>query len=246
LPFLATWLWLLLVLGPLLWLERWLTRHLHIILYRVFRHLDVAATVYALLHFPGVVVHEGSHWLAATLLGVRVTGFSLTPQLLPNGVLRFGYVETEAADFIRGAIIGLAPLIGGAAVILLIAYPVLNIAPVGLALGQGDVEWALRELYRVSQRSDFWLWAYLTFTVSNLMLPSASDRAAWPPLTALVIIISGIALYAGYGPVLYALLDPLTSAAHALASAFSITIFINACLVPMIAVIEWALSHSAP
>ena len=110
-PLLGSWFWLLLSLFPLVFLERWVHRHLQGIGMLIFRHDDIALVFYSLLMLPGVSVHEGSHWLAATFLGARTGRFSLVPERTLNGTLRLGYVETEKVDLVREALIGAAPLI---------------------------------------------------------------------------------------------------------------------------------------
>src|SRR5580765_3063079 len=123
-PLLSSWLWLVLALLPLIFLERWVHRHLQGIW---------------LLLVPGVLVHEGSHWLAAALLGVRAGRFSVVPERLPDGTLRLGYVETEHVDPLREALIGAAPLLAGAAVIIFVGYSRLGVEPLAEALGRGDL-----------------------------------------------------------------------------------------------------------
>ena len=80
-------LWLILALGPLLILQRLLHREIQLIFLYITRRVDLAMALFSLLFFPGVLLHEGSHFLAARLLGVRTGGFSILPHLLPGGRL---------------------------------------------------------------------------------------------------------------------------------------------------------------
>src|SRR6185295_7232489 len=136
---LSAWFWLLLSLLPLIFLERWVHRHLQGIWLLLFRDPDLALIMYSLLMLPGVILHEGSHWIAATLLGVRAGRFSVVPERLPDGTLRLGYVETEHADPLREALIGAAPLLAGAAVIIFVGYTRLGVDLLAAALAQGDL-----------------------------------------------------------------------------------------------------------
>jgi hypothetical protein len=231
----ASWLWLLLAFLPLLFLERWIHRHLQGVWLLLFRSEELALIVYSLILLPGVFLHEASHWLMATLLGVRAVGFSLVPTTMPDGTLRLGYVETERMDFVRETLVGAAPLIVGTGVVLWISYGRLNLGPVAVALGQGDVLALWQAWQAVMLAPDAGLWLYLTFAVSNSMLPSASDRRAWPVLALAVALVGGLLFYAGFGPSLInALAQPVDAALRALAFAFSVTVGLNLLLMPFV------------
>jgi hypothetical protein len=65
-----------------------------------------------LLVFPGVVLHEGAHYLACLLTGTRVVRFApFSPQRSADGRVVLGYVRHERRAFPIGAIIGLAPIL---------------------------------------------------------------------------------------------------------------------------------------
>jgi hypothetical protein len=234
-PFLSSWLWLLLVLIPLLLLERWIHRHLQGLWLLIFRNADIALIVYSLIMLPGVMLHEGSHWVMATLLLVRTRRFSIVPERMADGTLRLGYVETARVDFVREALVGAAPLIFGSLVIVLVGYGRLGAGPVGEALSRGDLLGAVQSLQAMTRVPDFWLWLYLVFTVSNSMLPSASDRRAWPLVAFLIAALGGVMFYAGFGPVLVETLSgPLDAAVRALAAAFTITVGLDLFFAPLI------------
>jgi hypothetical protein len=240
--FLASWLWLLLILPPLVVLERWVHRHLQGIWLLIFRDPDLALVVYSLVMLPGVLLHEGSHWLAATVLGVRTGRFSVIPERMEDGTLRLGYVETDKVDPVREALIGAAPLLSGAAAIIFVGYARLGVGPVGEALARGDLLGMAQGFRAMSEVADFWLWLYVVFTVSNSMLPSASDRRAWLPVLAMILLLSGALVYAGFGSVLVeTLAGPLDAALRALALAFTITVGLNLFFAPLIWVVERAI-----
>ncbi len=241
-PLLYAWLWLVLALVPLVLLERWVHRHLQGIWLLVVRDPDLALILYSLLMLPGVLVHEASHWVAATVLGVRAGRMSVVPERMPDGTLRLGYVETERVDTLREALIGAAPLVAGSAVIVVVGYSRLGVAPVGAALARGDLLGIAQAVEGMTGLPNFWLWLYLVFTVSNSMLPSASDRRAWWPVLAVLAVFTTLLLALGVGPLLLQTLgEPLATATRALAAAFSITVGINTALVPIIWLVEAAL-----
>jgi hypothetical protein len=114
----------------------------------------------------------------------------------------------------------------------------------GEALARGDLLSVGQTVRAVFQTRDAWLWLYLLFAVSNSMLPSASDRRAWPAVLALAAVLGGVLAFVGFGPaVAQALAGPLDNATRALAIAFSITVGLDVCFIPFLAVMEWLLGR---
>lgn len=238
-PLLTLWGLVLLALLPLIVLERWIHKHLQGLWLLLLRDADMALVMYSLIMLPGVLLHEGSHWVAALLLGVRTGRFSVVPQRLPNGNLRLGYVETAKADPLREALIGAAPLAAGVAAIIFMGYSRLGVGAVGTALAQGDGWATLAAVQAMGRQPDFWLWVYLLFTVANSMLPSASDRRAWGPVVVAAVLVTGLLVYAGLGEALMSGLGGvLEGAARALAAGFTLTVVINLLIVPILWAVE--------
>jgi hypothetical protein len=177
-----TYLWLILSFLILIPLQRWIHRHLQGIFLILTRNPVVSQGIYALLFFPGVFVHEGSHWLVARLLGVRVTEVSLLPQRQPDGRLRFGFVEIADAGWVRSALIGIAPLIIGTLCILLLSSYLVNLEDLIGSLLQFHWSEVLNHLKALIIAPDALLWLYLSFAISNAMFPSSSDRASLLPV----------------------------------------------------------------
>lgn len=71
---------------------------------RPFPHMLIA-----ILYFPGTLVHELAHVIAAALLFIPVRGIYLLPSW-NNHSLTLGHVVYERRDFVRGFLIGIAPL----------------------------------------------------------------------------------------------------------------------------------------
>jgi hypothetical protein len=192
-------LWLLGTLVIFIFLQRALHREIQAFFLILTRSAGVTQVLFALIFFPGVLLHELSHFLSAKLLGVATGRFSLIPQAQPDGKLRLGYVETAMGGFVRDALIGAAPLVTGSAFVALTAIYLLHLLPIWDVLRSEDLGTFWTLLKAVPGSPDFWLWFYLTFTISSTMLPSQSDRHAWLPLGILVVGLVGVAILAGAG-----------------------------------------------
>lgn len=228
--------WLLVLIGPLLFLQRWLNHEIQAVFLLLTRRAEVALAIFSLLFFPGVLLHEASHYLVAFILGVRVGRFSLIPRLLPQGKakngqtarLQLGFVETARTDIVRDALIGAAPLIFGGA---FVAYA--GLAKLGLDTLWNDIlseQTGILQTIQVGIHShpDFWLWFYLAFAVSSTMLPSASDRRAWLPIGLSSVLLLGLGLLSGAGPYLiHHLAGPLNQTLRAVAAVVGISLGIQ-------------------
>jgi hypothetical protein len=181
-------------------LQRALHREIQAVFLIVTRQPGVTQTIFALIFFPGVLLHELSHFVAAKVLGVQTGNFSLIPQAQPNGKLRLGYVETASGGFVRDALIGAAPLATGCLFVAYASINLLHLLPLWDFVRIADWNGFWTGLMLVPKTPDFWLWFYLTFTISSTMMPSASDRHAWLPLGLLIAVLIGVAVLAGAGP----------------------------------------------
>ena len=189
--------WVAITLPFLLLLQRWIHRHLRGVAYLLTGNKRWAVIIYAIILFPGVALHELSHWLSARLLGVRTGSISLMPRTLKDGSLQLGYVEYykgRTLDPIRESIVGGAPLIVGTSALLLIGLHVFNVEIVGKALQTGEVDRLARALGQLFTTPDFFVWLYLIFAISNAMMPSPSDRRAWPAFL-LLLLLCALILY---------------------------------------------------
>jgi hypothetical protein len=182
---------------PLLWVRRWITEHVQELSVRWVGDPEVALVLYFVLVLPGVIIHELSHLLMALLLRVRVRRFSLGPVRRAKGQrVSLGSIEVGKVDPVRGSLIGLAPLLAGSAVILLIGNRVLGVSELAGAFTTWGVQGVVAGLGRVVRVNDFGLWLYLIFAVSNAMLPSESDLQFARPvllflgIAALVVLVA--------------------------------------------------------
>jgi hypothetical protein len=221
-------IWLVALLGLFLAAQRWLHRQIHAIFLMTTRRPNLALGLFSLIFFPGVFLHEASHYLMAGMLRVRTGRFSLVPKVMGDGTLRMGYVETAKTDVLRDALIGTAPLLTGGAVVTLIGIYLLPVALLFDSFSQGHWGAFWSALSHLPDQPDFWLWFYLVFAISSTMLPSASDRRAWIPITIPVAVLALLALVAGAGPWMLANLAPgLNTLVQALVMVFGISLAVH-------------------
>ncbi len=197
-----------------------------------FRKIEIAFFFYALLLLPGIVLHEASHLLAARLLGVRTRSFSILPKLRSDGTIRFGYVETERVDPIRSALIGAAPLVSGILVLALLVYGNLGMDPIWMVGDGFGVETLPLFWERLIDMPNLGWWLYLAIVVSNTMLPSSADRAAWIPFGLILIAMIVIIFLLGFGPQAADLVaKPAETGLRILAGLFTLTTCLDLVLV---------------
>src|SRR5829696_8282857 len=193
-------LWFILILVPLILLQRLLHREIQAVFLILTRDTRLTMGIFSMLFLPGVFIHELSHFLMAKILRVPTGRFSIFPQSLPDGRLQLGYVETSKSDIVRDSLIGAAPLIVGTLFVAYVAIYRFEMRVLWEVFrnGQFNLFWmGVRALPNVG---DFYLWFYLVFAVSSTMMPSESDRHAWLALVISVGVLFLITLLFGAGP----------------------------------------------
>ena len=192
---------LLVVLGLLLWADRWLHRHLQGVMLLLTNDPEIALWLYAIILLPGVILHELSHALVAAIVGVKIGRINILPRRVGKRI-QLGFVPVQETDFVRASLIGAAPLLFGGAVVVAIGYLVFGTPEVIAALSNGDLLAALQGLSVAVKAADAWFWAYLVFAIGNTMLPSNSDIHAWPFLGGVLAVLALLVLLVGGGSAL--------------------------------------------
>jgi len=225
-------------LALLLLVERWIHRHLQGTMLLLTGDREIAAVLYALPLMPGVLLHEISHALTAKVLGVRVGRVSIRPRL-SNGRIQLGFVPIEETDAVRASLIGLAPLLAGSTVILLIGYLFFGIG--GLQRAVVDQAWPalMAHFIQMVRTPDVWVWVYLIFVTSNTMLPSQSDREPWTPVLLFLVLAGVLAWLAGLGPrIVERFGKPLQLATRWLTTMYGLTLLADLPFMALILLVE--------
>ncbi|MGQ9491762.1 MAG: hypothetical protein ACUVR4_08030 [Anaerolineae bacterium] len=222
-------------------ISRWINRQVQNIGLRVSNSSAVAVMLYYLLMFPGILLHELSHFLSARLLGMKVGKFTVGPRRRQNAV-ELGSVTVTSGGAVRDSLVGLAPFLFGTAVLLLVSYQVFDVATLALAWEQGGWHGVFRALDGIWLVPDFWLWAYIIFVVSNAMTPSPADRQPWLVAGIYLGLATLIIWLLGGLPIVTAALRAQAMAAlRSLTLAFMFTAAINLAVAGLLWVIETAI-----
>jgi len=232
--------WFVILLLPLVFLQQRLHKEIQASLYLVSGgSAALTMGVFSFIFFPGVLLHEFSHFLVAKLLGVRAHGFSVIPEMMPEGYLRMGYVSVEQSDIVRDSLIGLAPLVFGNLSVAYIAINHLKLQLLWNLLQEGNFGLFWMGVGALPSVNDFFLWFYLTFVISSTMLPSRSDRHAWLPLGISVAALFGLAIFAGAGPWMLANLAPgLNTFLQSVAILFGLSALVHGILIPPVLLVR--------
>ncbi len=170
----------ILVVVALIHLGRWVTRQVQTIGWLLSGDENVTMVAYYLLMFPGILLHELSHFVTAKVLGIKVTDFRLGPRNSRNSnSIELGSVSVYSGGTIRDSLVGVAPFAAGTAVLLLVSYTVFDVGTLDRIRAAEGWSGLFSTVRTMPQTPDFWLWLYLIFTVSNAMMPSRADRKPW-------------------------------------------------------------------
>ena len=173
---------------PFLIMRRLLYVELLRLLYGFSKNLLTAHKIHFLLVFPGVFLHELSHFLAFRLMGVPCR-LHLGVKIQDNTAV-YGSVEFYESDVsaLKHFISGITPLITGLTAISLLSIYLLGLPSIS-TLAVAEAEILLSTIWQSSQTFWFWLALYLIFAISSEMVPSPSDRRYWIHLGVIVLVL---------------------------------------------------------
>lgn len=220
--------------GVMLFLQRWLQQHIQGLTYAVTGNPGCAVRALFLILLPGVLLHEGSHWLVANLIGVRTGKVSIGLGKMRGKHFSLGSVTVDRSDPLRESLIGVAPFIFG-------------LLAVWLWMGFGFGLWTPTEPLQVwdavaATITDplTWVALYFVFAVSTSMIPSESDREPWGIIIAIFAGIGLLAVILGWTPNLTPdLLTFLQTLLTTLIFVFGIIVVVNGSLAIVIFILEW-------
>lgn len=221
-------LWTIATLSGVLFLRNLFARYLMASSMLLTHSTKLGKVLYVLIFFPGVVIHELSHFFTASLLGVHTGTIEIFPMESQEGT-RLGSINVGKTDFVRNAIVGSSPLIVGLLLMVAIARVMFP-----FALKDQSMDSIIHTIIA------HWSWytllyLYLLYTISNTMALSKSDREGLFPTLVLLV---GIGLIAALSPKTSAIIEAysiavisaLTSLAASLTFVFTINLL---CFLPV-------------
>ena len=153
---------------------------------------SLAMVILFLIYLPGILVHEASHWLVARILGLKTSRFRVWPKYTRN-TIGLGSVTVSSGGVVWDSLVGLAPLLIGSALIVLIGEQVFDTQTLAFAWRTGRLLDGLNFVVTgLAQNPDSLLWSYLLFAIANAMMPSASDRAPLKSLGIYIVLIGAV------------------------------------------------------
>lgn len=210
----------------LAWLSGEQAMELQRLVYNISGSIDLAVMVYFLVFLPGILVHEGAHWVMAWLLGLKPGKFRVWP-VRKGSVVGLGSVTTKRGGPVRDSLVGIAPLLVGTLLVSLLSRLWLAEIPVQAVLASNDLALWREAWARAFATPDALLWAYLIYAIANGMMPSKPDREPFGPVV-IYLLIAGV--------VWFLLGLPITLVTDAMDALRTPVVWLNVSLVVVIAI----------
>lgn len=222
----------------------WIRQHLFGIGLIWLNSRGTAAWVYILVLLPGILLREVSRWVVAGMLGSAPAFITPKPQIDDDGIVNTRVFHFVILNPVYVGILAITPLVVGFTFMFVISYGVLNLPQVLMLLGTVDSV-ALREaIGALLARADLPLWVYLLFTITNTMLPTASElRSTWFIWVIFGAFILFLAVLGMSNAILIILAGPVATAMYTLSAIYGTVLIVNLCMVLVIGVVESLVSR---
>ncbi|RMG73094.1 MAG: hypothetical protein D6711_11660 [Chloroflexi bacterium] len=222
-------------------LQRWLHQHIFKVGWLITKNFYTTTLLYYAFFLPGVFLNQLVYWLTAGMLDVRADRAIHMPQKQEIGELRLDFIRvSKKASPVKLALIEIAPFLAGLAFVLLIADHVFNISQVVVTAQSGTLDSVRVAINQLINVPDFWLWAYLLFTITNTMMPEPDVLRKWWWLFGILVLAMIPLFIIGVGDEIIgaALAGPVITVLNTLSAAFTVMIFFNIIGVILLALIE--------
>jgi len=204
-------------------------------------NMHTTTILYYTFFLPGIILYEVVFWLVAGILNVRAERTIEWPEEQEIAELDLKFVEIPSnVHPLKMSIIHIAPTIVGLLAIALIANNILGVEQFFDTISTGQLTDVSRGVSDLTSTTDFWLWIYLAFTISNTMLPDFKKLAGFRIVGIFLIAIAVVLFLIGIGnqTIGRALRGPVADGLNTLSGIILIIISINIFAVVVLGFIE--------
>ena len=163
-------------------LSKLFTKSLSMLIFKLCRSETLTIHLIAIIFFPGVLVHELSHFIFAKLLLIKTGKIDFFPKLTGNS-LKLGSVSMEKANIAKRMIVGIAPVMVGMTILFLSIYLFFAIYL------RNDLSFIFVALFLIG-----------AFQITNTMFSSKKDMEGTIEILATLLIISVVLYILGVRP----------------------------------------------
>jgi hypothetical protein len=210
-------------------MEDWLHQHVFKVGWLVTKNFQTTTILYYTFFLPGVVLYELVRYLVAGMLDVRAERAIAFPESQDIAELKLNFIKlNRKAPGWKVFLIQSAPPIAGLLLIYLIAVNIFDVQSIFATLAPGTSDAVVETLTRLFSIPDFWLWAYLVFTISGVTIPNWIVITGW---RSILITVGGIAVFLfliGIGENVSAAITPsIYNGLNALSLLFALMMILN-------------------
>jgi hypothetical protein len=234
------WVLVALSIWPLVQATRWIHRHLQGMGLLLTNDSQGAVMFYYLMMLPGVFLREGTQWLVAQALRVRIKKFQMWPEKQKGGSIRLGLVDiAEDTDIIRATFVSLVPTLLGIVIIAWVGGSHFKVDDLLQALSSGDIPTMTKGFGAFMSAGDFFVWLYVVFAIANAMLPEEHDRINWWLIGGVFAVVAAFLWVLDLGILLQAGLDgPLAAFARMASAALVMSLVLDWIVMGIISLTE--------
>lgn len=221
-------------------LEQWLHQHIFKVGWLIFKNFQHTTLVYYTFFLPGVILNQLVYWLVAGVLDVRADRAIRLPEKQEVAELKLNFIKlSKKASPAKVSIISLSPFLAGLLFILIAMNHIFHVNT-AFADFDGTLNSFFTSIGRITSIPDFWLWAYLLFTVANTMMPDFKQIYGLRVILTIIGVIFLILLVIGVGDEIAnaTINGPILSLLNTLSGAFAFVIVIDIVVVGILAIIE--------
>ncbi|PJF27953.1 MAG: hypothetical protein CUN52_13835, partial [Phototrophicales bacterium] len=221
-------------------LEQWLHQHIFKVGWLIFKNFQHTTLIYYTFFLPGVILNQLVYWLVAGVLDVRADRAIRLPEKQEVAELKLNFIKlSKKASPAKVSIISLSPFLAGLLFILIAMNHIFHVNT-AFADFDGTLNSFFTSIGRITSIPDFWLWAYLLFTVANTMMPDFKQIYGLRVILTIIGVIFLILLVIGVGDEIAnaTINGPILSLLNTLSGAFAFVIVIDIVAIGILAIIE--------